>query len=176
MLGVVILGANGSGKSTIGRELANKLNCAHFDTEDYWFYKSKVPYTVARLQDERNKMLLDDVKKYDFYVVSGDISDWNEVFLKLFSLAVFLEVPANIRVERIQRREYKRFGDRILKGGDMYEQHLNFVEYAAVRDIPLLKKKALKYQCSIVYVDATENCHDIAKKTMERINWPLKWE
>lgn len=74
MAGVIIVGANGSGKSTIGREFANILNCAHFETEDYWFHKTETPYTVSRESSERNEMLLTDIKKHYFYVVSGDVS------------------------------------------------------------------------------------------------------
>jgi len=48
-----LLGANGSGKSAIGRELACMLNSAHFDAEDYWFYKTDIPYTAIRPQEER---------------------------------------------------------------------------------------------------------------------------
>ena len=144
MTRVIMLGANGSGKSTVGRELAWLLNCVHLEAENYWFHKSEVPYAVSRLPEERNSMFLSDVKKQDSYVVSGSVSEWDETFLKLFDLAVFLEVPTNIRVERIEKREHKRFGDRIRKGGDMYEQHLKFIEYAASRDVPLLKKKATK--------------------------------
>jgi adenylate kinase family enzyme len=40
--GIILLGANGSGKSTLGRELACELNSAHFDAEDYWFYKTDI--------------------------------------------------------------------------------------------------------------------------------------
>lgn len=55
--GIILLGANGSGKSTLGRELARALNFAHFDVEDYWFYKTFIPYTTTRPQKERNEML-----------------------------------------------------------------------------------------------------------------------
>ena len=65
--GIILLGANGSGKSTLGRELARALNFAHFDVEDYWFYKTDIPYTAIRPQEERNDMLLTDMKKHDSF-------------------------------------------------------------------------------------------------------------
>ncbi|GMB11004.1 MAG: AAA family ATPase [Candidatus Improbicoccus devescovinae] len=171
MAGTIILGANGSGKSTIGCELARVLNCVHFETEDYWFHKTEKPYTVSRKPIERNEMLLCDCRKYDSYVVSGDVLNWNKEFLKLFDFAVFLEVPTSIRIERIKNREHERFGDRVCKGGDMYEQHLKFIEYASSRDVPLLKEKAVKYNCPVVYVDGTESCSEIIKKIKEKAKW-----
>ncbi|HBN82294.1 MAG TPA: hypothetical protein DDZ89_00455, partial [Clostridiales bacterium] len=76
--GIILLGANGSGKSTLGRELARALNFAHFDVEDYWFYKTYIPYTAIRPKEERNEMLLSDMKKHGLFVVSGDISGWSD--------------------------------------------------------------------------------------------------
>lgn len=98
--------------------------------------------------------------------------DWDEEFLTLFDFAVFLEVPTNIRIARIEKREHERFGNRICKGGDMYEQHLKFIEYALSRNIPLLKEKALKYSCPVIHVDGTENYFDIVMKIKEKIKWP----
>lgn len=74
--GIIILGANRSGKTTLGRELSRTLNITHFDVEDYWFYKTEIPYTAIRQPVERNEMLLSDMKKHGLFVVSGDISDW----------------------------------------------------------------------------------------------------
>ena len=41
--GIIVFGANGSGKSTFGRELARVLNFKHMDIEDYYFEKSEIP-------------------------------------------------------------------------------------------------------------------------------------
>lgn len=108
---IILLGANGSGKSTLGSELARAMNFAHFDVEDYYFYKTDVPYTALRPQEERNEMLLLDMKNHSSFVVSGDISGWSDEFLTMFDLAVFLTAPTDIRMKRIESREYARWGD-----------------------------------------------------------------
>lgn len=38
--GIAIVGGNGSGKTTIGRELANLIGYKHMDIEDYYFSSS----------------------------------------------------------------------------------------------------------------------------------------
>lgn len=162
---IILLGANGSGKSTLGRELAGVLDVAHFDVEDYWFYKTDIPYTTIRPQKERNEMLLSDMEKQGSFVVSGDISGWDNEFLTMFDLAVFLTAPREIRMKRIENREYARWGDRVCVGGDMYESQTKFKEFAATRDVGLLEQSALKYSCPILRVDGTktlkENIHQI---------------
>ena len=117
--GIILLGANGSGKSTLGRELARMLNFAHLDVEDYYFYKTDLPYTAERPHHERNELMLSDMKKHGSFVVSGDISGWGDDFLPVFDLVVLLKAPKNVRMKRIEEREYARWGDRVLEGGDI---------------------------------------------------------
>lgn len=69
-----LLGANGSGKSALGRELARVLNFTHLDVETYWFYPTEIPYTSIRSQEDRNDLLLADIQKFGSFVLSGDVS------------------------------------------------------------------------------------------------------
>ena len=159
---IIILGANGSGKSTLGRELGRVLHIAHFDVEEYYFYKTDIPYTSERPADERREMLLSDMREHDSYVVSGDISAWGEEFVTMFDLAVFLSAPAGIRMKRIEDREAARWGDRVREGGDMYEQQMGFKTFAATRDIGLVERRASVYACPLLHIDGTEDYRTIA--------------
>lgn len=160
---IILLGANGSGKSTLGRELARMLNFAHFDVEDYWFYKTDIPYTAVRPLEERNTMLLSDMKKHGSFVVSGDLSGWGNEFLTLFDLAIFLTAPVTVRLQRIKNREHKRWGERVSEGGDMYESQRKFREFAAGRDVDLLEKRSLQYACPILHIDAAQDLFEMIK-------------
>ncbi len=153
--GLVLLGANGSGKSTLGRALAQVFQLAHFDAEDYWFYQTDIPYTAARPQEERKALLLSDMKKHGSYVVSGDVSGWGEEFPLLFDLAVFLKAPVDVRMNRIELREYARWGNRVREGGDLFLSQKSFRAFAATRDVGLLEQRALSYACPLLYVDST---------------------
>ena len=64
--GIIVFGANGSGKSTIARELANILNFKHMDIEDYHFENSEIPYTIERSHEDCLKLMLADIS----YIVS----------------------------------------------------------------------------------------------------------
>ena len=111
--GIILIGANGAGKSTLGRELARVLNFTHFDVEDYWFYKTDIPYTAERPCDERNELLLADMKKHGSFVMSGNVSGWSDDLLPMFDLAVLMKAPTDVRMKRIEEREYARWGDRV---------------------------------------------------------------
>ena len=155
--GIILLGANGSGKSTLGRELGRILDIAYFDVEEYYFYKTGIPYTAMRPENERREMLLSDMRKSGTYVVSGDVSDWGGQFLTMFDLAVFLTAPKDIRMQRIENREYARWGDRVCEGGDMYKFQLEFKKFAASRDISLIEQRVSMYKCPALHIDSTED-------------------
>jgi hypothetical protein len=57
-----------------------------------------------------------------------------DVAILLFELVVFLAIPHAVQMARLRRREHERFGERILPGGDMYEQSQAFLAWAASYD------------------------------------------
>jgi adenylate kinase family enzyme len=112
-----ILGASGSGTTTLGRTLAERLQCPHFDTDDYFWLPTDPPYTHQRERTERQQLLMDDLTTQEHWVLSGSLCGWGDVAIPLFELVVFLWIPQDIRMERLRQREHARFGERILPGG-----------------------------------------------------------
>jgi adenylate kinase family enzyme len=129
-----ILGASGSGTTTLGRALAERLRYPHLDTDDYFWLPTDPPYTQRRERLERQQLLMDDLTVHDAWVLSGSLCGWGDVAITLFELVVFLAIPQDRRMERLHRREHARFGERILPGGDMYEVSQAFLTWAAAYD------------------------------------------
>ena len=71
---------------------------------------------------------------HDAWVLSGSLCGWGDGAIPLFELVVFLWISRDIRVARLRQREHKRFGERILPGGDMYESSQAFLARAASYD------------------------------------------
>jgi adenylate kinase family enzyme len=129
-----ILGASGSGTTTLGRALAERLQCPHLDTDDYFWVPTDPPYTQRRERHERQQLLMDHLTAQERWVVSGSLCGWGDVAIPLFELVVFLWVPHGVRMARLRQRELARFGARILPGGDMYEQSQALLTWAAAYD------------------------------------------
>jgi adenylate kinase family enzyme len=129
-----LLGASGSGTTTLGRALAERLQCPHFNTDDYFWLPTDPPFTQRRERTERAQLLIVDLTAQDAWVVSGSLCGWGDVAIPLFELAVFLWIPHDVRMARLHRREHARFGERILPGGDMYESSQAFLAWAASYD------------------------------------------
>ncbi len=51
-----------------------------------------------------------------------------------FDLVIFLWIPPDVRLARLQQRELERYGAEALAGGSLYEQSQAFLSWAALYD------------------------------------------
>lgn len=126
-----IMGASGSGTSTLGKALAEVLPHKIFDTDDY-FWISK--FTEQRPIPDRIEMLKNDLSQSEQWILSGATVNWGDYFTSYFDLVIFLWVPSEIRLERLQKREIERYGKEVLPDGDKHEQSQIFLEWASLYD------------------------------------------
>jgi shikimate kinase len=171
--GIIVFGANGSGKSTIGRELARVLNYKYMDHENYAFAKSDIPYTVERSREECFRLMLADINEYGSFVLCAVTGDFCEQISSMYRFAVYLSAPHEIRVERIKRRAVERYGDRVLEGGDMYERQMAFLDFASKRPLTRIEQWAKTLICPVMQVDSTrpvfENVELIAEEYLRKM-------
>lgn len=153
--GIIIFGANGSGKTTLGRELAHMLGFKHLDHEDYAFEQSEIPYTVERSFEEYTKEMLFDIENSRGFVLTSVTGDFGEEIQSLYKLAICLEAPLKLRIERVKQRNLDKFGDRAREGGDLYERQKNFVDFVATRTLSKIEQRASTLTCPIIHMDGT---------------------
>lgn len=128
--GIIIIGPSGSGKTTLGRAVAEQLGYPYFNVDDYiWRKDTARPYTVMYSRNEKIEGLTNAVIPYEHFVMAGSMSSFHQTFDDMFEMMVLLYVEPDLRVERVHKRAIERFGERVLKDGDMYENHMKFLEY-----------------------------------------------
>lgn len=132
---VGITGASGCGVTTLGAALAARLVAVHIDTDDHFWVPTDPPYQIKRDVPERLARLAAEQALTGRWVVSGTLDGWAGPALRDVDLIVFLEVPTEVRLERLRRREQARFGDALLPGGAMHETHREFIEWTAKYDL-----------------------------------------
>ena len=172
-----IYGASGSGTSTLGRRLAEKLGCRFMDTDDYFWMPTDPKFTVKRETSERLRLMREDIEAADSAVISGSLVDWGDALIPYFTLTVRVVTPTELRLERIREREYARFGERIRPSGDMYEQHQAFLTWAAQYDTgdANMRSKAKhdlwqqKLTCPQIIVDGAEEMEEKLRRVMEKM-------
>ena len=131
---VHIVGASGSGTTTLGRALAARLGCPHFDTDDFFWLPSDPPFRHIRGRAERQALLGGELARHPGWVLSGSLCGWGDAFIPLFGLVVFLWVPAEIRLSRLRERERCRYGAAIAPGGPQHEAYEELMAWAARYD------------------------------------------
>ena len=101
-----ITGASGTGATTLGRALAQERQCAHFDSDDYYWFPTQPPYREKREPAERLRLLRKDLG--DAWVLSGSLAGWGDPLIPRFTAVVFLWVPKELRLARLRRREERQ--------------------------------------------------------------------
>lgn len=162
--GIIIFGSSGSGKTTLGKMVAEKLGFPYLDLDDYvWRRDVDKPFTVMYTREEKINRLMSDVSQCEFFVMAGSMDSFNTPFVPLFDLAVHITASVEVRLARINKREYERFGNRILEGGNLYENHQRFLNVSAQYDSdgsPSLKtheKWANSLPCKVICING-EDC------------------
>ncbi|WP_196894335.1 AAA family ATPase [Aureivirga marina] len=131
---IIIFGASGSGTTTLGKSLAEKLGWNHLDADDYYWKKTNPPFQEKETFEERNQKLLKDFLKSENVIISGSLVTWNSYWQTAFDLAIFLKIPQEIRLERLRKREEKMYGEKWKQDVQAQEKFNKFLEWAAKYD------------------------------------------
>lgn len=161
--GIIIFDPAGSGKTTLGRMVAQQFGFVFVDIDDYiWRKDTQIPFSVMYSCSEKISRLMDAISLTDCFVMAGSMDSFHEHFDPFFALAVHLTAPVEVRVARVHQREYEEFGDRVLEGGDMHEAHKRFLDDVASYDygggstsLALHTKWAESLQCPVLRLDGS---------------------
>ncbi len=134
MMKIHIVGASGSGTTTLAEALRDQLKIKHLDTDNFFWEKTDPPFTTPRPVEDRIALLRKEMATVDSWVLSGSLCGWGDVFIPDFDLVIFIYIPKDIRMARIVAREHERYGDHIVEGGSMYESSQAFLEWAEKYD------------------------------------------
>lgn len=173
-----IYGASGSGTSTLGRKICDELGYKHMDTDDYFWLPTNPKYITKRDKKECIELMMNDIENNDNVVISGSLVDWGDELIPLFTLVIRLETETDIRIERLRNREKEAFGIRIEKNGDMYQNHLEFINWARAYDTGGLDMRSRtkhdawqeKLQCKQVLLNGAENLNKNYLQVKELLN------
>jgi adenylate kinase family enzyme len=136
---VHLVGASGSGTTTLGRALAPRLAVPVFDSDDAFWEPTDPPFRTPRPPPDRLAWLQERLRDDDGWVVSGSLCGWGDDLRGRFT---FLTLPAAIRMARLAAREVERYGDRIRPGGDIAEGSTAFLAWAAAYDTAGMEQRS----------------------------------
>ncbi len=153
--GILICGLNGSGKSTFGKALAEKLHFYFIDNEDLFFTQKNV-YTSPRSHNEAIEILSNAIKMHPNFVFSSVKGDYGASFTSYLKCAVFIDVDEKTRLKRVRDRDIQKFGNRVLHGGDLYESTEGFYKFIQSRDDTYVSKWLNTLELNVIRIDGTK--------------------
>jgi adenylate kinase family enzyme len=174
-----ILGASGSGTSTLGTALARRLGVPHADSDSLYWLPTNPPYTTPRPPEQRQALLWQTLPMDGEWVFSGAATKWVAPLEAHYDLVVFLRLDPVERMARLRRREAARFGDRILPGGDMAAIHTAFIAWAEAYDTAGSLRHGLvtheawlaDQPAPVLRLDTLAPVEDLVAAVLSRLEW-----
>ena len=72
-------------------------------------------------------------------------------------------------MQRVKKRSYEKFGDRILPGGDLYEQEEQFFQFAASREENTVEEWIQYLTWPVLKIDGTKPVEENVNFLLEKV-------
>ncbi len=168
---IAVCGLNGAGKSTLGAVLAESLGYVFIDIEDLYFPKNDPEYMYSdpRPFAEVERLLGEILSHGGGYVLSAVRCNFKKEVISQIKCAVYLEVPKEIRLMRVYERSYRKFGERMKEGGDLYEKEKSFFEHVKSRDEKTVLDWLSNVTCPVIVTDGTRPIDESVNYIKEKL-------
>ena len=173
-MGIMICGLNGTGKSTLGRMLADRMGYEFIDNEELFFPKTDPSYMFSdpRSKEEVIRLLEERISDNDRFIFAAVKGDYGDKLIASLDHVVLIEVPKQIRRQRVRDRSYQKFGDRILPGGDLYDIESKWFTLTDSRPETYVTDWLKTVNCPVIRIDGTLP----AEKNLDHIVSVLSYE
>lgn len=172
---ILICGLNGSGKTMFGMKLADRVGFDFLNDEDYYFLESELPFSKSRSEEEAKDHIVSYLGCHKNVVMVATRGDLGESINPMYDCVIYLSAPVEVRFSRIKERDEKRFGERVLPGGDMYEQQRRFHEFVLSRTSEKIEKWLDTLECTVIRLDGTRAVEDNLKITERYLQDSHSW-
>ena len=108
-MNILILGASGSGQTTLGQALAKLLAFEFLDADDFYWLPTAPAYQEKRDTESRLSAILQAMRSKSV-VIAGSVLGWGSALEDNFDLIIFLSLETKIRLQRLRIREQQELG------------------------------------------------------------------
>ncbi len=170
-IGIQICGLNGCGKSTLGKALAEKIGFHFIDNENLYFTRASIdePYNNPKSRADVERLLIEEVGRYPDFVFAAVKGDYGKDMISMYDYIVMMEVPKNVCARRVRNRSFQKFGNRMLIGGDLYNQEEAFFQMVDSREDEFIETWLQMVNCPIIRVDGTKPIEDNVEYIIKEI-------
>ena len=171
--GIMICGLNGTGKSTLGKALAEKLHFYFIDNENLYFSGTELScvYADPRTREEAETLLFREMNAHENFVFASVKGDYGEAVCPFFQYVVLISVPKDIRLQRVKNRSFQKFGSRMLPGGDLYGQEERFFDFVKSRSEDTVEEWVQGLSCPVIRIDGRKPVEENINLILKQINF-----
>lgn len=156
-MGILICGLNGAGKSTLGRMLADRMGYEFIDNEDLYFPKEDPNYMFSgpRSEEEVIRLLEEKIAANRRFIFAAVRGNYGDQLVSSLDHIVYIEVPKQVRGQRVRKRSYEKFGERMLPGGDLFEKESKWFSLTDSRTDDYVTDWLEQVDCPVIRTDGT---------------------
>ena len=173
-----VFGASGSGCTTLGHALGNRLGIVQLEADDVLWLPTEPRFTTLREPADRQAMLAEMMARHESWTLSGSLCGWGDLIIPSITLAVFVSIPKEVRMQRLDRRERDLYGDASAPGGPRETQYRAFMDWAAryddgdlsVRSRALHESWMSKLPSPILRLDGDLSTEERVARTLASLN------
>ena len=156
-MGILICGMNGVGKSTLGRALASRMGYTFIDNEELYFPKKDSVYDYAdpRSKEEVMHVLESKIRENPRFIFAAVKGDYGGNLIKALDHIILVEVPKDVRSQRVRARSFQKFGEKISPGGALYEKEQKWFSFVDRRPDDYVLAWLETIDCPVTRVDGT---------------------
>ena len=114
-------------------------------------------------------MLFKEIQKHPQFIFTAVNGDFGKRISSAYKLVVYLAVPLDERMRRVKQRALDKFDDRVLEGGDMYEQEQKFFNFCAGRSNEKIIKWIETLSCPVLFLDGTDSTDTSIEITLKQL-------
>ena len=167
-MGILICGLNGAGKSTLGKALASRMGYEFIDNEDLYFPEkgSVYDYSNPRSKEEVVHSLESRIRDNTRFIFAAVRGDYGNEFINALNYIILVDVPKNVRSQRVRNRSFQKFGNKISPGGELYEKEHKWFATVDSRPEDYVLTWLETIECPVIRVDGTLPTEDNIKYLM----------
>ena len=126
-----IFGSSGSGTTTLAKNLSEIYDFYHIDVDDLMWENTDPPFTIRRDNFIIKNLIQEQINSHKNSIISGSVVNIYDELRPEIDLFIYMNLDIETRIKRINQRELRRFGKRVLPGGDLYDKHQAFLEWVS---------------------------------------------
>ncbi len=98
-------------------------------------------------------MLEDMITKNNRFAFSAVKGDYGDKLITSLECIIMIDVPKQIRSQRVRDRSFEKYGDRILAGGDLFEKENSWFVQTDSRSDDYVTSWLETMPCPIIRID-----------------------